>query len=98
MSESGGKGIITLTALLTPPAAKPLLAQLLQLRGQDIEISAAEVVQASTLAIQVLLAASDAWLADGKSFAVVAASEQFVEAVSLLGLTRELLPDGFELQ
>ena len=98
MSESGGKRTITLTALFTPPAAKPLLNQLLAVRGQDIEINAADVEQASTQAIQVLLAASEAWLADGKSFAVAAASEQFAEAVSLLGLTRELLPSGFELQ
>ena len=66
-------------------ASAPLQAELLALRGQDLRLDASGVRQLGGQCLQVLLAATSCWQADGQAFAVAAPSAAFVAALALFG-------------
>ena len=74
--------------------APGLLAQLSDLRGQDVEIDASAVATVSTLCVQVLLAAAQGWRADRSRLGIVRPSEPFLQALDNLGVASTALEAG----
>jgi chemotaxis protein CheX len=76
---------VQLAPMLDLTAATPLAAQLLELRGRDLRIDAAQVQRLGGQCLQVLLSAEQTWRADGASFAIEAPSERFLADWRLFG-------------
>ena len=72
-------GVLDLRA--APELASALLAQ----RGEAVVLDGTEVRHLGGQCLQVLLSAQATWAADGRSFQVVAASEEFAASATLLG-------------
>lgn len=77
----------TLPESLGTASAPALLEALRGLRGTPLSIEAGHVRRTSAQSVQVLLAAAAAWRADKKALLIEAPSEDFVDALRLLGLT-----------
>ncbi len=77
---------IKLPGILDLNAAAPLRSDLLKMRGGPVEIDASDVQRVGGLCLQVLMAAKKSWAADDKPFAIVAASDHFMESLKLFGL------------
>lgn len=69
-------------------AAGPLAQALRARRGQDLDVDASEVRRLGGLALQVLLAARNAWAEDGRMLALSNPSPAFVEGLERLGVER----------
>jgi anti-anti-sigma regulatory factor len=63
-------------------------------RGSNVEIDASTVEQFNARAAQLLIIASRSWTRESLSFRVVNPSQKFREAVTLLGLSGELVEEG----
>lgn len=82
-----------LAPVLDLSAAGPLWFELCAARGKPIEVDAAAVERLGGLCLQALLAAEKQWRADGVPFAIVHASQAFVEGVNLMA-AHSLNPAG----
>ena len=78
---------ITSAGVLDLRAAPELASALLAQRGEAVVLDGADVRQLGGQCLQVLLSAQATWAADGRSFQVVAASEEFAASATLLGAT-----------
>lgn len=78
---------LSLATALDLREAAPLTERLLANRGRDLEIDASEVQRLGAQCLQVLLAARQAWSADGKRFVVAAPSPAVVATLALLGVS-----------
>ena len=76
---------LALPARLDLPAASPLAEALLALRGQDLCLSAEEVIHLGTPGLQVLLSAAKSWHADDRRLSIVSPSQAFTEQLAVLG-------------
>jgi chemotaxis protein CheX len=76
---------LRLGAVLDLNAAGPLHAELLALRGGDLDLDASAVSRMGAQVLQVLLSARATWREDGAAFAIVAPSPEFVAVLDLLG-------------
>jgi chemotaxis protein CheX len=85
---------LTLPAGLDAAAVEALHADLAAARGRDVRLAAAEVRRLGALGAQLLLAAARAWAEDGRRFSLEAPSDEFLDALRLLGLRREALEHG----
>lgn len=84
--EAGASAaLVRLGEVLDLNAAGPLAAELLALRGRDVEVDASAVQRMGAQCLQVLLSARATWDADGTAFALVAPSDEFASTVALLG-------------
>ena len=90
-AQRGGAAPLLLAETLDLPAARPLTADLLARRGQDVVIDAHAAQRIGAQCLQVLLAAKAAWTLDGHGFEITGASTEFAEAASLLGAP-DLIP------
>ena len=79
--------VVVLDETLDLIAASELARTLAGLRGAPITIDPSHVGRMGAQCIQVLIAASKTWKADGIYFAVTPGSEPFDEGLGLLGLT-----------
>ena len=87
--------VLDLAPILDSASAGALASNLMQLRGQPIEVSASANSRISTLCIQVLISAAATWKSDGWSFRVNMASTSYTRALELLGLGQSNLSAGF---
>ncbi|MCC6918019.1 MAG: STAS domain-containing protein [Alphaproteobacteria bacterium] len=84
---------LTLSASLDTVTARPLFAQLSELRGVDLNIDASGVERLGAQALQVLLAARKCWQSDGRVFRVWNPSEGLRDALAMAG-AQILLEEG----
>jgi chemotaxis protein CheX len=87
---------IALPETLDSSSADTLKAELLANRGSPLVVDAGQVRRTGMQAVQILLSAARTWRAEGQSYAVANASDEFLETLALVGLPREhLLIEGF---
>lgn len=86
--SSGGK-TYKLSEILDIKAAVPLAEGLLAQRGQELLIDASRVERLGAQSLQILLSAISTWRADGVAIEFVAASEPFIQSLTLLGIDPE---------
>jgi len=77
---------IALPPALDSAAAAGLADQLRMVRGGPLSLNAGEVRRVGGLCAQVLLSAAASWRADGQPLSVAEPSDEFVEALRLMGL------------
>ena len=77
--------VVHLRQILDLNAAAPLAAELLALRGRNLEVDASAVERVGAQCLQVLLSARATWDADGAAFALVSPSDEFASTLALLG-------------
>lgn len=92
MSDS----ILKLPGICDLSAAAPMRSDLLKMRGGPVEIDAGDVQRLGGLCLQVLMAARATWQADGKPFAIIAASDAFHEGLRLFGIADLSLEPALE--
>jgi chemotaxis protein CheX len=80
-----GAAVVRLQQVLDLNAAGPLAAELLAVRGRDVEVDASAVERVGAQCLQVLLSARATWDADGATFALVSPSDEFASTLALLG-------------
>ena len=80
-----GPAVLRLRQQLDLNAAAPLAAELLALRGSDLEVDASAVRRMGALCLQVLLSARASWRDDGFAFAITGVSAEFTAVLDLLG-------------
>ena len=80
-----GPAVLRLGQLLDLNAATPLAAELLALRGNDLEVDASAVSRMGAQCLQVLLSARATWRDDGFAFAIAGASAEFTAVLDVLG-------------
>jgi chemotaxis protein CheX len=68
-------------------AAAGLHADLAGARGHDLALDASDVQRLGGQCLQVLLAASEAWRADGLDFSIINPSDAFTHSLGLFGAT-----------
>ncbi len=87
---------LPLPGVLDIPAATDLRQQCLTAldAGQGLALMAADVEQAGTAALQVLVAARDAARSRGLGFACTQATPALIESARLLGVAERLLTEG----
>ncbi|THD61034.1 STAS domain-containing protein [Phenylobacterium sp.] len=85
LSQTPGATSLILAESLDMTAASPLKAQLLAARGSALSLDASAVRRLGGQCLQVLLAARAAWTADGGDWRIATASEEFADAVRLMG-------------
>ena len=76
---------LRLAPVLDLKAATALAADILALRGRDLNIDAAHVRRLGAQCLQVLLAARSSWAADGRRLSFTEISDDFREGIALLG-------------
>ncbi len=90
---------LVLADSLDMTAAAPLKAEMLTFRGAPLTVDASGVRRVGAQCLQVLLSAQAAWEADGQPWRVSLASEEFADAVRLMGcpdlLSETLTPSDF---
>jgi chemotaxis protein CheX len=74
-------------------AATPLATQLLAARGKPVTLDASGVQRLGAQCLQVLLAARQAWSADGQPWRVVNPSPEFADTAALMGCRDLASPD-----
>jgi chemotaxis protein CheX len=84
--QTGEPRVLILDETLDLNAASELARVLIGLRGKPISIDPSQVTRVGAQCVQVLVAASKTWTADGVGFDVMPGSEPFNEGLSLLGL------------
>lgn len=89
---SEAPSILKLPDNLDLNAVSAMHTELISLKGQDVEIDAADVRKSGAQCVQVLLAAKKTWDADGKSLMIGTMSEAFGNTLKLLGISGEVLP------
>ncbi len=68
---------------------------LLARRGESIVVDAGQVRRTGMQAVQVLISAAKTWQADGKSYVLSNPTQEFLDTLALVGLSREqLLVEG----
>jgi chemotaxis protein CheX len=80
--------VLRLTPVLDGSAAAPLQTLLLAHRGQDVELDAGAVVRIGAQCLQVLLAATRTWQADGCLMRIRSLSDRCRDALTVTGATR----------
>lgn len=82
---------LDLASVLDVRAAGGLYASLAGLRGRPVVLDAGAVERLGGQCLQVLLAASAAWRADGAAFSFATVSDGFRDGLALLGFSVESL-------
>lgn len=67
-------------------AAVPLHETLLSMRGEDLLVDAASVERLGGQCVQLLLSARQSWAEDDASFAIENPSQNFLSALTILGV------------
>ncbi len=83
--------VIKLPEVLDLNALEALHTELLSKRGVHLELDASAVSGLGAQGLQLLLSASETWRLDQKSFTVSGAGDEFVSAVSMMGVDADVL-------
>ena len=84
-TPSAAQGL-QLPEILDVTFAGPLAEQLLALRGSTLTIDATQVQRVGAQCVQVIMSAVSTWKADEVTLSVVDPSQEFRDALSLLGI------------
>lgn len=82
-------GPLVLPETLDSACAMSVKNMLLERRGSPLVVDAGQVRRTGMQAVQILIAAARTWEADGLSYAVTNPSNEFLDTITLVGLTRE---------
>jgi chemotaxis protein CheX len=85
-AEADTAPVLALDEILHLPAARPLAESIASIRGGDLTISAANVRNLGAQCAQILVAAVNAWRADGHVLKIIDMTPGFTEGAQLLGL------------
>ena len=94
--SSSDWAVTTLPPALHLTAAAPLAASLTAYRGISLMIDGSAVERLGAQCLQVLLAARNAWAADGHSFSIASPSVALAEALAIFGAADLLTLSGEE--
>ena len=72
---------------LDTASASTLHTELLAYQGEPIMVDASQVVAGGTLGLQVLVSAAKSWEAENNEFSIIHASQPFLEALNVLGIS-----------
>ena len=78
--------ILTLPETLDLRAAGPLVSNFNAARGNHVTVDASKVQKVGTLCVQILLSAHTTWARDGIPLGMINPSEEFLEALEVLGI------------
>ncbi len=88
MAQPGNDLAVTaLPPVLDLTAAAPLAAEFMAHRGTPLMVDGSGVERLGAQCLQVLLAARNAWVADGHAFSIETPSEALAETLAGLGAT-----------
>jgi chemotaxis protein CheX len=88
--------VVALPEALDSSSAGAIRQQLLAHRGSPLVIDAGQVRRTGMQAVQVLLAAAQTWRGDGQSYVVTNSTNEFLDTLALVGLSRQRLSiEGF---
>ncbi|WP_158917236.1 STAS domain-containing protein [Caulobacter sp. S45] len=91
--ETAPPATLALPDVLDLKATSHLVADLLALRGHDLELDASGVQRLGGQCLQVLLSATAAWKQDGAVLTVRQPSDAFREGLQLMGAEARLIPE-----
>lgn len=100
MDVPGEPESVATDALVLPEALDSLSAGgikelLLARRGSPIVVDAGQVRRTGMQVMQILISAAQTWQADGQSYVVKNPTQEFLDTIALVGLSREqLLVEG----
>jgi chemotaxis protein CheX len=77
---------LQLPEVLDLTCAGPLAESLIAMRGAAITLDAAQVQRVGAQCVQVIMSAIATWKADDRTFSITDPSEEFRDALSLLGV------------
>jgi chemotaxis protein CheX len=83
--------VLTLPSVLDLKAASGLHRDLIELRGQDLNVDGGEVSRLGAQCLQVLMAGVIAWRKDARRLGFVNRSEAFDRALNLFGADLDTL-------
>ncbi|MBS0253092.1 MAG: STAS domain-containing protein [Proteobacteria bacterium] len=89
LPEPTNLGPLVLPETLDSACAITVKNMLLERRGSPLVVDAGQVRRTGMQAVQILIAAARTWQADGQSYAVTNPSSEFLDTITLVGLTRE---------
>lgn len=78
---------VELPECLDSSAAEAVRNLFLSVRGRSIEVDASQVRRVGAQSLQILIAATRTWQADGQSYRLVNPSPALTDTIALLGLT-----------
>ena len=82
---SADRATVSLAPVLDLQAAEPLRAELMSLRGRQLDVDASQVTRMGGLCLQVLMSARKIWAEDGICLAVDQPSLAFSEQLAAFG-------------
>jgi len=85
---------LALGETLDLPAAIPLAAKILKLRGKVLRIDASNVAHLGGQCLQVLLSAAQTWRADDVALTLRDPSPEFLQNLALFGIAQDALSTG----
>ncbi|CAM3271672.1 STAS domain-containing protein [Paracoccus nototheniae] len=85
---------LPLPGTLDRKAASELARLLLECRGTDAALDAAEVGRVSAPALETLISARNQWRADGRTLTVINPSPAFLAGIEGLGASMRMLQTG----
>ncbi len=93
--ESVVTDALVLPEALNSSSASGIRDRLLARRGSPIVVNAGQVRRSGMQVMQILISAAQTWQADGQSYVVKNPTQEFLDTIALVGLSREqLLVEG----
>ncbi|MBS0235495.1 MAG: STAS domain-containing protein [Proteobacteria bacterium] len=93
--ESAVAAALVLPEALDSSSVGSIKELLLARRGEPIVVDAGQVRRTGMQAVQVLISAAQTWQADGQSYVLSNPTQEFLDTLALVGLSREqLLVEG----
>lgn len=96
MKVEGKMEVIELSKTLDLVSAPALLESFLQKKGHSVQIDADQVHRLGAQCLQILLSAKKTWESDDCSFIFENPSEEFTEAIALMGISIADLTYNFQ--
>ncbi|RUO98737.1 STAS domain-containing protein [Hyphomicrobium sp.] len=94
---AGTSDPLVLPEYLDFSTANEVKEALLARRGSPLAVDAGQVRRTGMQAVQILIAAAKTWQGDGHSYAITNPTEEFLDTIALVGLSREhLLIEGLQ--
>lgn len=95
LSDNHGNAVhLELGESVTSEQAEALAESILQHRSSDLVIDASKLTRIDTNCIEVLLSAAKLWIADRNTLSLSNLTEEFSQALAMLGLDQSMLESG----
>lgn len=90
-AEPEGPTALTLPETLDSASASSIKDLLLARRGTPVVVDASQVRRTGMQAVQILISAAQTWQADGQKYFVANPTQEFIDTLALVGVSREQL-------